>query len=113
MKRHRIKSLAGIVLAGLMLMSHLAAATTAPININTASAAELATLSGIGPAKAQAIIDHREKEGQFKSIDDLKLVRGIGDKLLEQLRPHVTVEGTGDLPVPHPNAATAANASKH
>lgn len=68
-----------------------------PVNINTASAADLETLSGIGPAKAQAIVEHREKNGAFKNVDDLKLVRGIGDKLLEQLRPQVTV---GEAPPP-------------
>jgi competence protein ComEA len=66
-------------------------AETAPLNLNTASAAELASLKGIGPAKAQAIVEHRDKNGQFKSVDDLKLVRGVGDKMLEQLRPQVTV----------------------
>ena len=64
-----------------------------PITVNTATAAELATLKGIGPSKAQAIVEHRDKNGQFKSVDDLKLVRGIGDKMLEQLRPQVTVAG--------------------
>jgi competence protein ComEA len=76
-------------------------AGTTPLNINTASAAELASLKGIGPAKAQAIVEHRDKNGQFKSVDDLKLVRGVGDKMLEQLRPQVTVGGgapAGDAP---------------
>ena len=68
-------------------------AESSPINVNTASAAELATLKGIGPAKAQAIVEHRDKNGQFKTVDDLKLVRGVGDKMLEQLRPQVTVGG--------------------
>jgi competence protein ComEA len=75
-------------------------AGTAPININTASAAELASLKGIGPAKAQAIVEHRDKNGQFKSVDDLKLVRGVGDKMLEQLRPQVTVSGAAAAPAP-------------
>jgi competence protein ComEA len=81
-------------------------AGTAPLNINTASASELATLKGIGPAKAQAIVEHRDKNGQFKSVDDLKLVRGVGDKMLEQLRPQVTVSG-GAAPAPAAAAAAA------
>lgn len=67
------------------------------VNINTASAAELSTLKGIGDAKAQAIITHREKNGAFKSVDDLKAVAGIGDKLVEQLRPQVTL-GNSEKP---------------
>ena len=88
--------IAALLLAG----QHVAAA--GPLNLNTATAAELATLKGIGPAKAQAIIEHRDKNGDFKSVDDLKLVRGVGDKMLEELRPQLTVDGksAGDAP-PH------------
>lgn len=75
-------------------------AESSPINVNTASAAELATLKGIGPAKAQAIVEHRDKNGQFKTVDDLKLVRGVGDKMLEQLRPQVTVGGGAPAAAP-------------
>ena len=110
MRSHLPRLLTGLLLVLLMLATQRASAEGSLVNINTASATELATLSGIGPAKAQAIIDHREKEGQFKTVDDLKLVRGIGDKLLEQLRPHITVDGKGE---PSANAATAANAPKH
>jgi comEA protein len=63
----------------------------AKVNINTADAAALETLPGIGPAKAKAVIDYREKNGAFKTIDDLKNVSGIGDKTLEGLRDKVTV----------------------
>ena len=84
-----------------------ALAETSPINLNTATAAELASLKGIGPAKAQAIVEHRDKNGQFKSVDDLKLVHGIGDKMLEQLRPQVVVSGAA--PAAPAGAAAAAH----
>ena len=113
MKQTITRSLTGLLVALLLLAGQRAAAEGAPVNINTASATELATLKGIGPAKAQAIVEHRDKNGQFKSIDDLKLVRGIGDKMLEQLRPHLTVDGKGDAAAPAPNPAPAANAAKH
>ena len=68
----------------------LAAADERMVNINTASAAELGGLKGIGDVKAKDILEYREKNGPFKSVDDLGKVHGIGGKLLETLRPHVT-----------------------
>lgn len=67
--------------------------TTSPlININTATQQELETLPGIGPAKAQAIITHREEQGLFASNEGLKDVTGIGDKSFEQLSDLITVK---------------------
>jgi len=59
-------------------------------NLN-ASVAELDTLPGVGPSIAQAIVDERERNGPFRSVDDLERVRGIGPSKLEQLRDLVTV----------------------
>jgi competence protein ComEA len=61
------------------------------VNINTATAAQLEALPGIGPATAKRIIEHREKNGAFKKPEDLMNVRGIGEKAFLRLRPLVTV----------------------
>src|SRR5690242_21326088 len=63
----------------------------AALNLNTATKDELVALSGIGPAKAQAIIDYRTQHGGFKSVDELKEVKGIGARRFEKLKPELTV----------------------
>jgi len=62
------------------------------ININTASAAEIELLPGIGPALAQRIVEFRESRGPFRSLNDLERVSGIGPRLIERLRDKVTIE---------------------
>lgn len=61
------------------------------ININTASLSELATLPGLGESKAQAIIDYRNQFGNFKKVEDIKNVSGIGDKTYEKFKGSITV----------------------
>src|SRR4051812_42769561 len=65
----------------------------AAVNINTATKEELDALKGIGPVKAQAILDYRAKNGPFKSVDDLTKVNGIGPKTLEDIRKDVAISG--------------------
>lgn len=61
------------------------------VNVNTATAAELETLPGIGEVTAQAIIDYRTENGPFSTVDELLDVTGIGDVTLENIRELVTV----------------------
>ena len=60
------------------------------VNINTADAEKLATLKGIGPALAQRIIEYREQNGTFKTIEEIKNVRGIGDKKFATFKDKIT-----------------------
>ena len=63
----------------------------APVNLNTATTAQLDTLPGIGPSLAAAILRERERRGGFTSVEQLRDVRGIGDKRFADLKPLVTV----------------------
>ena len=63
----------------------------ATVNHNTATAEQLDTLPGVGPVTAQAILDWREENGRFGSVEDLLDVKGIGDATLAELRDHVSV----------------------
>lgn len=71
----------------------------AAIDINSASESDLDKLPGIGPAKAKAIIEDRKANGPFKSPEDIKRVKGIGDKTFEELKSQITVKG-GSVPAP-------------
>ena len=61
------------------------------VDINTAEAERLKTLNGIGDSKAKSIIEYREQNGGFKSIEEIKNVTGIGDKMFEKIKDNITV----------------------
>jgi comEA protein len=63
-----------------------------PVNLNTASSAELQPVPGIGPATAEKILRARKSCDRFKSVDDLQAVRGLGPKRPEKLRKYLTVD---------------------
>ncbi|MEU7803831.1 ComEA family DNA-binding protein [Micromonospora arborensis] len=68
-----------------------AAPAAGPLNLNTATLAQLDALPGVGPVLAQRILDHRDQHGGFKAVGDLRQVDGIGDARYEQLKDLVTV----------------------
>ncbi|MBC8026974.1 MAG: helix-hairpin-helix domain-containing protein [Steroidobacteraceae bacterium] len=72
-------------LAAFLLLAPLVQAD--PVNVNTADATSLAkALNGVGPAKAKAIVAYRDKNGPFKSVDQLAMVEGISQKLIDKNR---------------------------
>jgi competence ComEA-like helix-hairpin-helix protein len=64
----------------------------APVDLNTATVAELQQLPGVGPAMANAIVQFRKKSGPFERLEDLLAIRGITTRKLAQLRPYLTVK---------------------
>ncbi|GBG12710.1 competence protein ComEA [Novimethylophilus kurashikiensis] len=88
----------------MMFLSMLALSISAwaAVDLNTATQAELESVNGIGPKKAQAIIEYRKKNGNFKSVDDLDNVSGFGKKTVDKVKKEVSVG----------NATAAAAAGK-
>ena len=73
-----------------MLLPVLALA--GPVNVNTADAETISeSLQGVGLSKARAIVEYRQKHGPFRSVDDLSLVKGIGERTVELNREHILV----------------------
>lgn len=94
------------VLLLLLTLLPLAGAAQTLVNLNTADAATLARdLEGIGESKARAIVEHRTRNGAFRSVDELALVKGIGPKTLELNRSRLRVG-------PAASAATGSGGAK-
>jgi competence protein ComEA len=82
----------GLALAPATVLAQKATApTAAKVNINTATAEQLQTLPGIGPALAKTIIEHRTKSGKFNKIEEILNVKGMGEKKFEKIRDRLTV----------------------
>lgn len=73
-----------------------AASSATPVNLNTATAAQLETLPGIGTRTAQLIVEHRQKNGNFKKVEELMNIKGIGEKSFLKIKPMVTVGAGAD-----------------
>lgn len=90
-----------------------AGSPTGPIDLNTADAPALArALAGVGPAKAQAIVEYRRRHGPFKSVDELALVKGIGPRTLERNRDRLTVRGQAPAAAKAPSRAASRSPSR-
>lgn len=87
----------GSLSAGLVTPRVVQAAAEQRVDLNAATAEELASLPGIGPAKAKAIVDYRAKQ-RFSTAEELMQVQGVGAKLFEQLKDHVTVGSASGEP---------------
>lgn len=96
------------VILALVVFLSISLNAMAGVNINTATQAELESLDGIGPTKAQSIINYRKSHGGFKSVDDLKQVDGIGNTTLENLRKNISITGPTTAVAPKTNKVAKA-----
>lgn len=80
-----------IISSFVLIILFLSISATAAVELNTASIKELESLHGIGPARAHDIVKYRESNGGFKSIDELKNVKGIGDSTFEAIKKDLSV----------------------
>jgi competence ComEA-like helix-hairpin-helix protein len=93
--KSRLRTCSLLLLCWILLAAHAAIGKNvppaAPLDLNTAAAAQLAQVPGIGASTAKAIVRFREKSGPFERVEDLLAIRGISTRKLERIRPYVTV----------------------
>jgi len=90
-----LKRLSYLVACSLLLPL---AAIAGPVNVNTADAETISTeLQGVGLSKANAIVDYRKTHGPFKSVDELTLVKGIGERTVEINRANILLKSAGKM----------------
>ncbi len=98
MNRNGKRILAGLLTVAFTLLAIPAAAAAGKVvNINTASVEQLSLLPRIGPAVAARIVDFRAANGAFKATEELMLVRGIGERSFELLKPYLATSGETTL----------------
>jgi competence protein ComEA len=90
-------AIAAALVVALIAPITASAAEAGVVNINNADASTLALLPRVGPAMATRIVEFREENGAFKAVDDLLLVRGIGERTLELMKRYITLEGKTTL----------------
>lgn len=96
---HRKRSFFPVILAVLALsgLATSLAASAGTVNLNTASAEQLALLPRVGETVAARIVAFRDGNGPFKAVEELMLVEGIGERTFELMRPHVAIAGETTL----------------
>ena len=88
-----MKSFKQLIYASLLVLSWPLLAVAGPVNVNTADAETIsAELKGVGISKAMAIVDYRRTHGPFKSVDELALVKGIGERTVEINRKNILLK---------------------
>src|SRR5229473_6339088 len=112
-RRFPIRLLSSFLFVGLIFAASVDAGKkkppAKPVNLNTANSEELQQVPGIGPSTADKILQMRKSYGVFKSVDDLRAIRGIGKKRLEKMRKYLTVGKAplGKKPSNEPQSAAA------
>jgi competence protein ComEA len=92
-----VRCTAAALMAALLLAALPAVAQGKKVNVNTADVVQLSLLPRVGPSVAQRILEFRRENGPFKRPEDLMLVRGIGEKTFELLKPYLAISGDTTL----------------
>ena len=96
-KRNLVVRLVALALFLTVASTSVAVAKEGVVNINTASEEQLQLLPRVGPAVARRIVEFRDTNGEFKALEELMLVRGVGEKTFDLIKPYVTLSGQTSL----------------